>query len=295
MSPLLELARPRTLPLAVAAICCGNALAYQAGRWRPLVFLLALLTALALQILSNVANDYGDGLRGTDRQRAPDAPRRLTATGTLSPAQMRRLLGLWLLLCLLSGGALLAVSAPGPGALLAFLGLGTLAILAALTYTLGRRPYGYRARGEISVFLFFGLLAVSGSCYLQCGHLPPALLLPASGGGLLAAAVLNLNNIRDSAGDRAVGKHTLANQLGFDGARRLQRALLATAGLCYLAYGPLAPASLLWLLLLPLGVRHWRALHRAPTPAALGRELPAMVALAAGVNLLFSLGLWASV
>ena len=178
MSPLIQLARPRTLPLAFAVICCGNALAYHDGSWHPLVFILALLTALSLQILSNIANDYGDGIRGTDRARPASAPRRLTANGNVSPAYMRRLLIVCTLASLALGIALLSVSALDWSGFLVFLGLGALAITAAITYTVGRCAYGYHALGEISVFTFFGLLGVLGSYYLQSGGWHPTLLLP---------------------------------------------------------------------------------------------------------------------
>ena len=178
MSPLIQLARPRTLPLAFAVICCGNALAYHDGTWHPLVFILALLTALSLQILSNIANDYGDGIRGTDRARPASAPRRLTANGNVSPAYMRRLLVVCTLASLALGITLLSVSALDWSGFLVFLGLGALAITAAITYTVGRCAYGYHALGEISVFTFFGLLGVLGSYYLQSGGWRPTLLLP---------------------------------------------------------------------------------------------------------------------
>ena len=293
MSPLIQLARPRTLPLAFAVICCGNALAYHDGAWRPLVFILALLTALSLQVLSNIANDYGDGIRGTDRARPASAPRRLTANGEVSPAYMRRLLAACTLASLVLGIALLSVSALDWRGFLVFLGLGVLAITAAITYTVGRCAYGYHTLGEISVFTFFGLLGVLGSYYLQSGDFHPILLLPAAACGLLAAAVLNINNIRDITSDRSAGKQTLAVKLGFERAKTLQYTLLVAASCCYLTYALLNQAytSLLWLLLLPLVSTHARALHRAADQMTAGEELKRIVGCACGVNLLFSLGL----
>ena len=293
MSPLIQLARPRTLPLAFAVICCGNALAYHDGSWHPLVFILALLTALSLQILSNIANDYGDGIRGTDRARPASAPRRLTANGSVSPAYMRRLLVVCTLASLALGITLLSVSALDWRGFLVFLGLGALAITAAITYTVGRCAYGYHALGEISVFTFFGLLGVLGSYYLQSGGWHPTLLLPAAGSGLLAAAVLNINNIRDITSDRSAGKQTLAVKLGFERAKTLQYTLLVAASCCYLTYALLSQAytSLLWLLLLPLVSTHARALHRAADQKSAGCELKRIVSCVCGVNLLFSLGL----
>jgi len=244
MRTLIELARPRTLPLALAVICCGNALAYTHGAWRFSVFLLSLLTALSLQILSNIANDYGDGVRGTDRHRPASAPRRLTASGAISIRQMRQLLAAGTLASLSFGIALLAVSSPSWSDLLLFLLLGALAILAAITYTVGRYAYGHHALGEVSVFCFFGLLGVIGSYYLQSGSYRPAVLLPATGCGLLSAAVLHVNNMRDIDSDAAVGKSTIAVKLGFARSKTFHLALLAAAVLCYLAYAVILAAGL---------------------------------------------------
>ena len=134
MHALLRLIRPRTLPLALAAVCCGNAIAWHSSpaSWRGSVFLLSLLTAMALQIVSNIANDYGDGIRGTDRHRAPDAPERLTASGQIPLLHIRRLLVASVLAALLLGGALIALSLRHPQQWLAFLLLGSLALAAAL-------------------------------------------------------------------------------------------------------------------------------------------------------------------
>ena len=292
MRTLIELARPRTLPLAFAVICCGNALAYSQGCWRGSVFVLSLLTALSLQILSNIANDYGDGVRGSDRYRAASAPRRLTASGAVSIRQMRALLAAGVLASLTFGIALLAVSSPGWHGLLLFLLLGALAILAAMTYTVGRYAYGYYALGEASVFCFFGLLGVIGSYYLQSGSYRAAVLLPATGCGLLAAAVLHINNMRDIESDAAVGKYTIAGKLGFARSKTFHLALLASAALCYLAYAALAPASLLWLLACPALALHAKRLWCAADPVAVGGELKAIVFITCAVNLLFSLGLY---
>ncbi|OAM27854.1 1,4-dihydroxy-2-naphthoate octaprenyltransferase [Eikenella longinqua] len=290
---LLSLARPRTLPLAAAAIFCGNALAWHANpaAWRFGVFALSLLTALALQIVSNIANDYGDGLRGTDRYRAAEAPARLTAARQVAPTQVRRILAAAILSALLLGGTLLAVSLRSPREWLTFLLLGALATAAALGYTLGRYAYGYRGLGEISVFLFFGLLGVQGSAYLQQGACPGAGWLPAAGCGLLAAAVLHINNIRDIESDRRSGKHTPAARLGFARSQTLHSLLLAAAFACYAAYPVSSPAGLIWLAALPLAAAHLRRLYAAATPAAAGRELPAIVRLAFAVNFLFGAGL----
>ena len=290
---LFLLIRPRTLPLAVAAVCCGNALARHGSPagWRVSVFLLSLLAAMALQIVSNIANDYGDGIRGTDRRRAPDAPPRLTAGGRVSLPRIRRLLAAAVLAAVLLGSALIALSLRHPQQWLAFLLLGGFALAAALAYTLGRHAYGYYGLGEISVFLFFGLLGVQGSAYLQQGSCPPEGWLPAAGCGLLAAAALHINNMRDIESDRLSGKTTPAGLLGFRRGKTLHRLLVAAALACYAAHAPQAPAGLLWLAALPACAAHLRRLQAAATPAEAGRELPHIVRLSLAVNLLFGSGL----
>ena len=172
-----------------------------------------------------------------------------------------------------------------------FLLLGALAILAAITYTVGRYAYGHHALGEVSVFCFFGLLGVIGSYYLQSGSYRPAVLLPATGCGLLSAAVLHVNNMRDIDSDAAVGKSTIAVKLGFARSKTFHLALLAAAVLCYLAYAVIAPASLLWLLACPALARHAQRIFRAADPVCAGRELKAIVLITCAINLLFSLGL----
>ena len=293
MHALFRLIRPRTLPLAIAAVCCGNSIAWHGSpaSWRGSVFLLSLLTALALQIVSNIANDYGDGIRGTDRHRAPDAPERLTASGQIPLPHIRRLLAASVLAVLLLGSTLIALSLRHPQQWLAFLLLGSLALIAALTYTLGRHAYGHRGLGEISVFLFFGLLGVQGSAYLQQGSCPPEGWLPAAGCGLLAAAVLHINNMRDIESDRQSGKTTPATRLGFERSKTLHRLLLTTALICYAALAPQIPSGLFWLTALPLAATHLHRLQTATNPAAVGRELPHIVRLALAINLLFGSGL----
>ena len=258
---------------------------------RTLIELARPRTALSLQILSNIANDYGDGVRGTDRHRPASAPRRLTASGAVSIRQMRQLLAAGVLASLSFGIALLAVSSPGWSGLLLFLLLGALAILAAITYTVGRYAYGHHALGEVSVFCFFGLLGVIGSYYLQSGGYTPSVLLPATGCGLLSAAVLHVNNMRDIDSDAAVGKCTIAVKLGFARSKRFHLALLAAAATCYLAYAASAPASLLWLLACPALACHAKRLYCAADPARAGGELKSIVLITCVINLLFSLGL----
>ena len=284
------LIRPRTLPLTLGVVLAAHALAAAMGAFAWLPFALSLLTVLLLQILSNIANDYGDALRGTDANRSENAPTRAVASGQLGTAAVRRWLMATTLAATASGVALLLVCLHGWRDWLVFLLLGALAIAAALAYTLGRRPYGYRALGEVAVFLSFGLLGVCGNVYLQTHTLPAAVLLPASGSGLLAANVLHINNIRDLSSDWAAGKHTLANKIGFSGSLKMHRALLLAGLACYALYAVAAWQSLLWLLALPMMVRHARRVSAARSEAEAGAELGAAVMLHFVVNALFAIG-----
>lgn len=291
MKQFFQLARPRTLPLAVSVTLCGTALAARHGALRADVFALALATTLLLQILSNLANDYGDGQRGTDRLRAPDAPPRLSAGGGISPQRLKRMMAATATAAVVCGLALLFAALPGRFARLVFAALGVLALAAALGYTLGHRAYGYHALGEVAVWLTFGLLGIGGHFYLQAQVWDAAVLLPACGSGLLAAAVLHTNNIRDIRSDRAAGKRTLANLLGFAAAKRLHTALAAGGLLCYAAYGLLHPAALVAFICLPAALPHLARVRRAADCAAAGRELIPAVRLHTLANLGLSAGL----
>ena len=224
----LESLRPKTLPLAFAAIIVGTTLAWWQGHFDPLVAGLALVTAGLLQILSNLANDYGDAVKGSDK---PDriGPLRGMQKGVITQAQMKRALIITVVLICLSGLALVTVASKTTSDFIGFLVLGLLAIIAAITYTVGTRPYGYIGLGDISVLVFFGWLSVMGSWYLQAHTVIPALFLPATACGLLATAVLNINNLRDIDSDRENGKNTLAVRLGPVNARRYHAFLLIGA------------------------------------------------------------------
>lgn len=218
--------RPKTLPLAVASIVLGAA---SAGTIHAGVLALALLTALLLQILSNLANDYGDGLRGTDGHERI-GPARVLASGRVTAAQLRRAM-VWVVGLAMASGLVLLTLALGSNlaAWLGFLLLGALSVLAALGYTLGRRPYGYSGLGDAAVFVFFGPVAVLGTGWLMRPELTATGGWAALVAGLLSMAVLNINNIRDLDGDRLAGKHTLALRLGLPLARAWQGAVLALA------------------------------------------------------------------
>jgi 1,4-dihydroxy-2-naphthoate octaprenyltransferase len=235
-------ARPRTLPAAAAPVLVGTGAAAQLGAADLARGLLALGVALALQVGVNYANDYSDGVRGTDVDRV--GPVRLTAAGLATPGRVKAAafgafgvaaaLGAWLVW--LSGQWWL-------------LAVGLIAILAAWYYTGGRRPYGYRGFGEVGVFVFFGLVAVLGTTYTQAGRISWPAVLGAIGVGSLACALLMVNNLRDVPTDALVGKRTLAVRLGEHRARRIYVVLLGVPMLMGIACAFVAPWSLLVLLL----------------------------------------------
>ena len=237
--------RLRTLPLAAASIIVAGGLAVQYQVFNSSIFLLSLLTALLLQVLSNLANDYGDALTGADDQRI--GPDRAMQSGLISAQAMKNAIIIVTILCLISGLSLLTISFDDDlKSWLIFLGLGALAIVAAITYTMGKLPYGYRAMGDIAVFIFFGLLGVLGCFYLQALTLPVSLLLPAISLGLLSAAVLNINNMRDVYSDKAANKITLVVLLGREKAFIYHLLLLITAMLASVVYIYNLPDSETW-------------------------------------------------
>jgi 1,4-dihydroxy-2-naphthoate octaprenyltransferase len=215
-------ARPRTLPAAVAPVLVGTAVAAWDGRAVWDRALLALVVALALQVGVNYANDYSDGVRGTDAQRV--GPVRLVGQGLAPPAAVKRAAMLAFGVAGLAGLLLVALS--GQWWLLL---VGAGAILAAWTYTGGPRPYGYAGLGEVFVFVFFGLVAVGGTALTQSGVLSGLALLGGVGVGALSCAILVVNNLRDIPGDTVAGKRTLAVRLGDPATRRLYAALVGVA------------------------------------------------------------------
>jgi len=215
MNRWIEAARPRTLPLAIASILLGNFLAYAAGKFSFLTAALAILTTLLLQILSNFANDFGDSKNGVDNKNRKVALRAVQ-TGKISPSEMKNAVIIAASLSFISGISLLyfALQYANPQTITAFVGLGLLAILAAIAYTVGKKPYGYMGLGDLSVFLFFGWVGTFGTYYLQTEILNYYILIPASGCGFLSVAVLNLNNLRDVENDRKTGKNSIPVRIG---------------------------------------------------------------------------------
>jgi 1,4-dihydroxy-2-naphthoate octaprenyltransferase len=220
LKPWIIAARLRTLPLAVSNILLGSFLAYNQGKFSIIILLLGLATAVLLQVLSNFANDYGDFINGADEKRISKYERVLQS-GKISPKQMRWMLIILTLLTFVTGISLIifAANALGTAALLVFFGIGILCIIAAITYTIGKKPYGYIGMGDIAVFIFFGIVGVCGIYVLQTRQWDWHVLLPAASFGLLSVGVLNINNIRDLESDRISGKKTLVVRIGLEKAK----------------------------------------------------------------------------
>ncbi|MEN0069521.1 MAG: 1,4-dihydroxy-2-naphthoate polyprenyltransferase [Propionicimonas sp.] len=259
----LEGARPRTLPAAVSPVLAGSAVAWFHGGFAWLLAVLAAVVALALQVGVNYANDYSDGIRGTDDQRV--GPLRLVGSGVATPPAVKR-----------AAFAAMAVGAAAGLAIVVLTGywwllaVGAAALLAGWFYTGGPRPYGYLGLGEVFVFVFFGLVAVAGTTYIQLGRVTADGWWAAVAIGALAGTLLVANNLRDLAGDRQVGKRTLATRLGDRGTRWF---FVALVGLATVAVVGVAATSTWWALLglvmLALLARTAAALLRG----AAGRDL----------------------
>ena len=243
MTDWIKAARLRTLPLSISGIIMGSFIArwklLQNGEtWDITIFALALLVTLLYQVLSNYANDYGDGLKGTDKNRIGEAEQRVVASGKISASQMRNAVILFALLSLVTTFYLLykAFFPNFINEFYTFIGLGVACILAAIGYTVGKKPYGYLGLGDIMVFIFFGLVSVCGSYFLFTKSFDWDILLPASAIGLLSAAVLNLNNMRDIENDEKSGKKTLALRLGFKNAMIYEMIILVLPPILVLMY-----------------------------------------------------------
>ena len=255
-------ARPRTLPTAVSPVLVGTGAAVGAGAVQPVLAVLALVVAVSLVVGVNYANDYSDGIRGTDDDRV--GPVRLVGSRLAAPTAVRTAAFLCFSVAALAGLTLVSLTRTWW-----LIAVGALCVAGAWFYTGGRRPYGYAALGELAVFVFFGPVAVLGTTFTQSGPPGPLAIVGAVGVGLLACAVLVVNNLRDIVGDEAVGKRTLAVVLGDRDTRRLYATMvLIPLGLSALA-GVRSWPMLLGLLALPLAV----AVMRRVLGGADGRRL----------------------
>jgi 1,4-dihydroxy-2-naphthoate polyprenyltransferase len=302
MKAWLQAFRLRTLPLALSSIIVGSALAYQHAHlgehllvpmFKPIVMLLTVTTAVLLQILSNLANDLGDHQHGTDNMDRV-GPQRAVQSGVISPTAMKRGMIISGVLAFTCGLALITVALGVTMRTLAFLLLGLLAIGAAVKYTFGKNPYGYAGLGDISVLLFFGIVGVIGTYYLQQRWLLIELILPALAFGLLSTGVLNTNNMRDIVNDGASGKRTMVVRMGRVPAKFYHGILVLSGYGCLVLYTlsyMRTPWQWLFLVTLPVLVLHLKAVITNAEPRELDPELKRLALFTFFTALTFSLGL----
>jgi 1,4-dihydroxy-2-naphthoate octaprenyltransferase len=279
-------ARPKTLGVAVAGVVTGTAAGSLAGPtnwWRALG---ALVVALALQVGVNYANDYSDGVRGTDAQRR--GPVRLTAQGLASPRAVRNAAAISFGIAAIVGGVLSLVVAPW------LLLVGVAALVAAVTYTGGPKPYGYAGFGELVVLVFFGFVATLGSAYIQHRTVPGVTWFAALAVGLPACAILLANNIRDVATDEVAGKRTLAVRVGVGRARSMFVACLAGALVAVAVCGLFHPLAFIALAAAPLAYVPARNVRTRTDPPSLIAALIGTVRFQLAVAVLLAVAFWAS-
>ena len=302
MKHWIQAARLRTLPLSVSGIIVGSmyALAHPTNKiltptevfnWR--IFGLALLTTLGLQILSNFANDYGDGMKGTDNEDRV-GPKRAIQSGAISPEAMKRAIFLTASLTLISAMLLIyyAFRDTNIGYSLFYLVLGVLAIASAIRYTVGNTAYGYRGYGDLFVFVFFGLVSTLGVNFLYSKQLSFDLFLPATAIGLLSVGVLNLNNMRDEASDRKSNKNTIVVKMGGAKAKKYHYFLIVSAMVLVLMFAIIDEFHfdqyLFLLAYIPL-TKHLITVYKNQEPRALDVELKKLALSTFALSILLAL------
>jgi 1,4-dihydroxy-2-naphthoate octaprenyltransferase len=278
-------ARPKTLGAAISPVLVGTAAGSLDGGivWSRAAA--AAVVALSLQVGVNYANDYSDGVRGTDAERR--GPLRLTATGLASPTAVRNAAAISFGIAAVVGAVLSLVVNPW------LLLIGAAALVAAVTYTGGPRPYGYVGLGEVMVLVFFGFVATVGSAYVQHATLPGVAWIAALAVGLPACGILLANNVRDVNSDRATGKRTIAVRIGARRARRLYVACIAGSMLAVIGCALIVPTALLALLAFPLAVAPVRAMLTRADPPGLVAALVGTVRFQLALAVLLAIGLWA--
>lgn len=285
----IKAARLRTLPLALSGILMGAALAYFDGGFNSTVSILAIVTALFIQIFSNFANDYGDSQKGTDNQHRV-GPQRTVQSGEITPEQMKFGMVIMIILSLIAGIWLIAEGTRGLDltTFLMFLAFGIVALIAAYRYTAGSNPYGYAGLGDVAVFLFFGILPVAGTYFLNTHQLNAEIFLPAISIGLFSTGVLNLNNMRDIENDRNSGKNTVVVRIGSDKSRIYHTSLIAIGWLTAIVFVMLKFQSIyqtLFILTIPLFINDLIKINRIKEP----RQLDPFLKKLSIATLLFTL------
>jgi 1,4-dihydroxy-2-naphthoate octaprenyltransferase len=293
VSAFIQAARLRTLPLAIAGAFTGNLLAFaETGSINFTIFFLCVATAVLLQILSNYANDYGDFKNGADTHERTD---RMMASGRISETAMKVAIGILIGLALVTGISLLAIGVQEfNSSFWILLAMGVLGILAAYFYTAGKQPYGYAGFGDLSVFVFFGLLSVVGSYYLQTKTINSHIWWVAAAIGLFSVGVLNVNNIRDIESDTLKNKITIAVRLGYKKALLYQLIILFLAVLLLTVYSIfnielgiiLVSNYLIFSMLIYI---HYEALKRCTTRLEYNKQLKFLSLLTLGMMLYFCL------
>jgi 1,4-dihydroxy-2-naphthoate octaprenyltransferase len=294
MKHWIQAARLRTLPLSLSGIILGSFLAASQDKFNWSICVLAIFTTIGFQVLSNFANDYGDGVKGTDNENRV-GPERALQSGAISPKQMLRGIYITVALTLLVALALIYVSfgVENFGYSVLFFFLGIASIAAAIKYTMGKNAYGYSGLGDVFVFLFFGLLSVVGSEFLYTQELNVLAFLPAISIGLLSAGVLNLNNMRDRASDILSNKNTLVVKLGAVTAKKYHYSLLIFSIVFVVAFTFInynSPFQLLFLIaFLPIA-KHFITVVNNNEPKDLDPELKKLALSTFLFSLLFGLG-----
>ena len=291
VSKWMKAARPRTVLLSLSGVMMGCFLAASTGLRNPVVWLLCALTAIILQVLSNLANDYGDFKKGVDNAHRT-GPQRTLQSGAITERQMRIGIAVTAAIAFVSGALLIFVFARLTWRELAvFAALGVGAVLAAMLYTLGKHPYGYRGLGDLFCFLFFGWVAVVGTYYLSTKSLDFAVLLPATAMGFLSNAVLNINNMRDYENDKASDKNSLVVKIGLKGAFVYHVILIVGAFICLSVFLWLKHSSwytyVFWLLF-PLFLMDIRTIRKTMITGVPDRLLPKQVVQSFFLALIFS-------
>ncbi len=288
--------RLRTLPLAFSSIITGSSIAFVDNRanFNWTVFVLCLITTLLLQILSNLANDYGDSEKGTDNDERI-GPKRAVQQGLLSFAEIKTGIMVSVVLCLVFGSALVTEATKGlnTGYSVFFLLLGFAAIAAAIKYTVGKGAYGYMGLGDVFVLLFFGIVGVCGSYYLMAHQFHYPVLLPAFAIGAFASGVLNLNNLRDRESDAKAGKNSLVVKIGTANAKKYHTGLIIlgfVAAIAYVIINFTSSMQLLFIITFPLFRKHLSAVWKVEDPKEFD---PLLKQLAIGTfifSILFAIG-----
>jgi 1,4-dihydroxy-2-naphthoate octaprenyltransferase len=300
----IKAARLRTLPLSVSGIIVGSYLGNEflntlsqgtlrSSVWETSIFWLAILTTIGFQVLSNFANDYGDGIRGSDKNRTGEA--RMVSSGAISPRQMKNAMIVTTVFTLILALLLIYVSfgSENFGFSFLFFGLGVAAIIAAIKYTVGNSAYGYSGFGDVFVFVFFGLLSVVGCYFLYTKQLHALIFLPAFSIGFLSTAVLNLNNLRDREEDKKNNKNTMVVKLGLEKAKIYHYFLILTALVTALIYVFLDYRSVYQLVFLvafiPL-IKNMITVSENKVPAVLDGELKKVALSTFLFAILFGIG-----